>query len=198
MSNLVLKVALAVLVVMLGAVFFWQPLKMVMSGARATYDFVLQTADGPLDTKNMRGKVLAIVFGYADCGERCAGNLAATVNAYGSLNAAERDQVQMILVSVDPEHDTPVRIGEYAKRIHPALRGATGKPEEVKEVADAFGADYKTLAPKDGAIFIELRPLTFIVAADGRFISVLNAGIPVEKAAAAMRAGLARVAPPAR
>lgn len=198
LSNAVLKVALAILVVLLGAVFFWQPLKMVLSGARSTNDFVLQTADGALDTRNLRGKVLAVVFGYAGCGERCANRMAGIVKAYESLAASERDQVRMILVSVDPESDTPTRIRDYARSIHAGMLGATGKPEEVKAVADAFGADYKKFEPKNGEVFIEVSPLTFIVAADGRFISVLNEGIPADRAAAALRAGLPPVLPPGK
>ena len=196
MSNLLMKVALAIFVVLLGAVFFWQPISATFSNASITNDFILQTTDGALDSKRLRGKVLAIVFGYAGCDAPCTNRLTKAVKAYEALNAQERGQVRMVLVSVDPEHDTPARIAEYARRIHPDMVGATGKPEEVKAVAEAFAANYQKFEMKDGGYAIEVSPLTYIVAPDGRFVSVLNEAIAVDKAAAALRARIPATALP--
>lgn len=182
-----LKVSLAILVVLLGAVFFYQPLKMVVSKGSITNDFVLQTAAGPLDSKQLRGKVLAIEFAYANCGAPCAARLAKFAQAYELLSAAERAQVQMILVSVDPEHDTPARIGEYAAGIGRDIVGATGTPENILAVTEAFGADFKKFESKDGSYAIDMRGLTYVVDAEGRFASVLNEMAPAEQIAAALR-----------
>lgn len=199
MQSLFIKAFLAVFVVLLGAVFFWQPIKATFSGVSITNDFVLQTADGTLDTKSLRGKVLAIVFGYANCDAPCTNHVAETAKAYDMLNAGERSQVRMILVSVDPERDTSAGIKEYASRIHPEIIGATGKPEEIKAVADAFSVDYQKYQPQGGSGYaIAVRPLTYIVDADGRFVSVLNETLPVEKTAAALRARLPATLPPGK
>lgn len=198
LSNTSMKVALAILVVLMGAVFFWQPLKMVLSGTRVTNDFVLQTADGPFDTRTQRGKALAIVFAYAGCGDACKPRLTAAAKAFDQLGAAERNQARLLLITVDPEHDTPARIRDYAKGIHPEMIGATGAPADVKAIADAFGADYKALDTRDGSTVIQCSPLTFIVDADGRFVSVLNESIPTERAAASLRGAMQRVMPPSK
>lgn len=196
LSNASMRIALAILVVLMGAVFFWQPLQMVLSGARVTNDFVLQTAGGTVDTKTLRGKVLAVVFGYGKCGDVCAKRLASTIKAYDSLAAAERSQVKMIMVTVDPERDTPEGIAKYAAGIHAGLVGVTGKPEEIKAVADAFGADYRKFSTPDGDYVMEVSALTYLIGADGKFVSVLNEALPVEKVAAALRARLPSVLPP--
>jgi protein SCO1/2 len=191
-----MKIALAILVVLMGAVFFWQPLKMTWATAKITNDFVLQTTDGALDTKSLRGKVLAVAFGYADCGSPCTDRLARTAQAYSMLGAAERAQVKLILVSVDPEHDTPARIGQYAKTIHPDMVGATGRPEDVKAVTEAFAAETRKATRTDGVEIIEASPLTCIVDAEGRFVSVLHGELPPEKVAAALRGRLPSILPP--
>ena len=198
MYSLFIKGFIALFVVLLGAVFFWQPIKATFSNVSVTNDFVLQTADGALDTKTLRGKVLAIVFGYAHCDAPCADHLAQTAKAYDLLNAGERSQVKMILVSVDPERDTPAGIKEYASRIHPDMVGATGKAEEIKAVADAFSVDYQKYQPTGGDYAVAVRPLTYIVDADGRFASVLNEALTVEKTAAALRAKLPATLPPGK
>lgn len=191
-----MKFALAVLVVLMGAVFFWQPLSMVTSNTSIVNDFVLQTADGALDSKRLRGKVLAITFAYANCGERCSARLAKTVAAYDKLAAAERGGVSMILISVDPERDSPAAIARYAKSIHPDFVGATGKPAEIQALAAAFAADYRRFETPDGGYIVEPSPMTYVVAPDGRFVSVLSEAIPADKGAAALRSRLPAVRPP--
>ena len=193
-----LKVSLAILVVLLGAVFFYQPLKMVVSKGSITNDFLLQAADGPLDSKRLRGKVLAIEFGYANCGTPCAARMEKFAKAYELLSVAERAQVKMILVSVDPEHDTPARIRQYATGIGRDIVGATGTPENIQAVAEAFGADYKKFDTKDGGYAIDMRGLTYVVDAEGRFASVLNEMAPAEQIAAALRQRVPAAALPPR
>lgn len=196
MHGIMMKVALAILVVLMAAVFFWRPLSMVMSDVRVTNDFVLQTAEGALDSKGLRGKVLAIIFGYAGCGEACAGRMGQFAKAYEMLSASERSQVKPILISVDPERDTPARIKQYAAGIHADLTGATGKAEEIKAVADAFAADYRKFESQAGDYAIQVSALTYVVDADGRFVAVLNESTSPEKVAAALRARLPGLLPP--
>ncbi len=196
MYNLTVKISLAILVVLLAAVFFWQPLTMVTSKVSITNDFVLQTAKGYLDSRQLRGKVLAIAFASASCGAPCTARLGKLAQAYELLNLAERDQVRMILVSVDPEHDTPARIAEYAGSISRDMIGGTGNPEEIMAMADKFGADYRKAEPKGGSAFVEVSALAYIVDMDGRFVSVLNEMVTPEKMAAALRQRLPVTLPP--
>lgn len=195
-DGILMKVALAVLVVLLGGVFFWQPLQATFSGTTVTNDFVLQTADGAVDTRQLRGKVLALVFGSANCGAACAQRIAKTTQAYDMLSAAERAQVKLILVTVDPQRDTPARIGDYARGIHRDLTGATGKAEEIKAVTDAFSADFHRFELAGGDYGVTASALTYVIAPDGRFVSVLHETVPPEKIAAALRARLPALLPP--
>ncbi|MDO8932920.1 MAG: SCO family protein [Rhodocyclaceae bacterium] len=196
MYNLIIKIAIASFVVLMGAVFFWQPIKMTFSNVRVTNDFVLQTTTGTLDSKALRGKVLLVLFGYASCGEPCAARLARLGGGLDQLSAREREQVKVIVVSVDTERDTPARIADYAKKAHPEFIGATGKADEVKALTEAFGADNQKFSPKDGSTVVEVSQFTYLVAPDGRFVSVLNEATAPEKVAAALRARIPGLLPP--
>lgn len=195
--NIFFKLAIATFVLMMAAVFFWQPISMTFSNAPVTNDFVLQTADGALDSKLLRGKVLALVFGHAGCDEACTTRLTKLASAHGMLNAAERSQVMMILVSVNPEKDTPVDITAYARKINPEFVGATGKPAEIAALTDAFAVHVVKHKLPDGGQAIEVSPLTYLVGPDGRFVSVLNEMVGPEKVATSLRAQLPSVRPPA-
>ena len=196
MRSLFLKAFFALFVVLLGAVFFWQPLSATFSNTSITNDFILQTAYGTLDSKSLRGKVLAIFFGPTNCGAPCTDQIAKLAQAREALNAGERSQVMVILITVDPERDTPVRMGEYARSLHADFVGASGKPEEIKAVADAFSADFAKRMLQDGSYVVEARPLTYLVDTNGRFVSVLNENLSAAKVAEALRARLPKMLPP--
>lgn len=194
--SLFFKAAVVMFVVMMAAVFFWQPISMTFSNAPVTNDFVLQTAEGALDSKTLRGKVLALVFGHAACDEACGARLAKVASARDLLPAADRRQVMMILVSVNPEKDTAASIGGYARTIHPDFIGATGKPEDITALTEAFAVHVIKHDLPDGRQTIDVSPLTYLVGPDGRFVSVLNEMVGADKIASALRGQLPAVRPP--
>ena len=182
-----MKIAIAGLVVLMGAVFLWRPLSLPFSGAVATNDFVLQTADGPLDTKALRGNVLAVVFATVDCGRPCAERAGKLARAYGRLADGERAAVKMILVSADPQRDPPARIRDYAKGIHPDMIGATGTAEQVQGVADGFAVLIKRNPPGGDGPAVSVSQWIYMVEADGRYSSVLNDNTGADAIAQSLR-----------
>jgi len=82
-------------------------------------DFVLQSAAGPVDTKALRGNVLLVYFGYINCPDVCPMSMAAGAAALNALTPAERARTRMIMVSVDPERDTPAKLKDYVAYFHP-------------------------------------------------------------------------------
>lgn len=145
-------------------------------------DFVLHSADGPVDTRALRGKVLLIYFGYSHCPDVCPASLAAAAQALNALSADERAKVRLIMVSVDPERDTPARLKEYAAYFHPEMIGVTGTPEEIAAVARSFGAGYvRQPAQPDGSYAVDHTTRTYVVAPDGRLAASLELNAPAEK-----------------
>jgi protein SCO1/2 len=53
-----------------------------------------------------RGKVVLIYFGYTYCPDVCPTSLSLLAQALADLEPAERERVQAIFISVDPERDT--------------------------------------------------------------------------------------------
>lgn len=198
MQGIFIKIAFAVLVLLMAVIFLWRPLTLPFSGAVVTNHFVLQTTDGPLDSSSLRGKVVAIVFAHADCQAPCVGYVGKLVKAYELLNAGERIFVRLLLISANPEKDTPARIKEFAARFHPDLIGATGKPEEIQRVADGFAAIIKNEVGKDGSQSVSASPMIHLVDAEGHFVSVLNEVLAPESIAQSLRSRIPTQLPPGR
>jgi protein SCO1/2 len=59
-------------------------------------------------------------------------------------------RVQVLLISVDPERDTPAVLSAYVSGFDPRFMGLTGTPEQVKIAAAAFKAYYARAAAANG------------------------------------------------
>lgn len=92
------------------------------------------------------GKPTLVYFGFTYCPDICPGTLVAIQNAYDRLPAGV-EPPQTVLISVDPERDTPEALASYvATGAFPDnLVGLTGTPEEIRAAADAFIADYSRI-----------------------------------------------------
>jgi len=151
-------------------------------------DFVLQSADGPLDTKAMRGKVLLVYFGYVNCPDVCPISMAAGAAALNVLTATERSRTKMIMVSVDPERDTPARLKEYVAYFHPEMTGAVGTAAELAAIANSFGIGYVRQPTRpDGSYAVDHSSQTFVVGPDGKLMELLPLGVGGDQVAAAVR-----------
>ena len=151
-------------------------------------DFVLQTANGPFDTKTERGKVLLVYFGYTNCPDVCPASLAAGGMALNALTPEERAKVRLLMISVDPERDSLQHLKEYTGFFHPQMLGATGTPAEIAKIAGSFGASYvKQAAKADGSYAVDHTVSTYVVGPDGKLAAVLDLGVTTDKLLATIR-----------
>ena len=151
-------------------------------------DFVLQSAAGPVDTRALRGNVLLVYFGYLNCPDVCPISMAAGAAALNALTPAERARTKMIMISVDPERDTPAKLKEYAAYFHPEMIGVVGSAEQTVVVARSFGAGYvRQPARPDGGYAVDHGSQTFVVGPDGKLMGLLPLGVPTDQVVAAVR-----------
>jgi len=151
-------------------------------------DFVLRSADGPVDSKALRGKVLLVYFGYTNCPDICPASLASGGQALKALSNEERARVKLIMISVDPERDTVEHLKEYTAFFHSEMLGATGSAEEIAALAKAFGAGYiKQPKRPDGSYAVDHTTSTYVVGPDGKLAAVLELGAPTDKIVASVR-----------
>jgi protein SCO1/2 len=151
-------------------------------------DFVLQSADGPVDTRALRGKVLLVYFGYLNCPDICPASMAAGAQALIALTPEERAKTKMIMISVDPERDTPAALKQYAAFFHPDMIGVTGTAAEIETVAKSFGAGYIRRPPDaNGRYAVDHSAHTYLIDPDGRLAVTIPLGTPTADIVAAIR-----------
>lgn len=84
-----------------------------------------------------RGKAVIVFFGYTSCPDVCPTTLARLAEVLKQLGP-DGERVQVILVSVDPETDTPERLGPYVTAFHPSFIGLAGDLTATEAVARGF------------------------------------------------------------
>ena len=65
------------------------------------------------------GKVVVAFFGFTQCPDVCPTSLAELAEAMKKLGA-DADRVQVLLITVDPERDTPDILKQYVTAFDPA------------------------------------------------------------------------------
>jgi protein SCO1/2 len=109
-------------------------------------DFTLTDQTGRrVSFSQMRGEPIAVTFLYTRCPIATACPLTATRFAKLDSMLKKEGFGKLITITVDPEHDTPRVLADYAAHLgaDPARwKFLTGDPKAVAEVASSFGVVY--------------------------------------------------------
>ncbi|ARP88995.1 SCO family protein [Bordetella genomosp. 9] len=103
----------------------------------------------PRTLADYAGKVLVVFFGYTQCPDVCPTSLAEMAQVMQSLGE-DAARVQVIMVTVDPERDTPEVLKQYVQTFNPTFVGLTGTPEQVRQAAQSFKVYYAKVPAKNG------------------------------------------------
>ena len=130
-------------------------------------DFRLKDADGrERSLADWRGKYVMVFFGFVYCPEVCPSALIRAAEVRNALGA-DKEKVQVITITLDPERDTPVDIRNYATAFDPSFVGLWGTPERIREVAKEFHVYYQKV-PAGSSYTIDHTAFTYIFDPEGR------------------------------
>lgn len=145
-------------------------------------DFTLQSAEGPVSLSDFKGQVSVIYIGYASCPDVCPTALAVLTQSLRQLSESEREQVQGIFISVDPERDTPAKLADYTAFFSPRIVGVTGSREEIDQVVRQYGAFYRIVDMEDSAMgyAVDHSSRLYLVDREGHLVETLlhNTSVP--------------------
>lgn len=88
-----------------------------------------------------------VFFGFTHCPDICPITLQVLASARDSLRAAGQQPLpRIVLVSVDPERDTPELMGKYVDYFGEGNLGVTGSLEELTKLTSALGIYFQKQA----------------------------------------------------
>lgn len=138
-----------------------------------------------------RGKLMLIYFGFTYCPDVCPTALTVVTTALDQLGDAA-DAVVPILITIDPERDTPAVLKDYVAQFSPRYIGLTGTDREIAQVAKAYRVYYAKSPGSGGAPYLmDHTSLLYLVDQNGRFHTHFTHSSRAEDIAAAVRKLLA-------
>ncbi|MFH6957585.1 SCO family protein [Flavobacterium aquidurense] len=111
------------------------------------------TQDGKnIELKSLKGNVLVMVMIYTTCKAACPRLVADMRNIESRLNKKTKKNVKLILVSIDPETDTPEKLKAFAianKMENDPWIFLRSTEENTREFAAVLAVNYKKISPID-------------------------------------------------
>lgn len=102
-------------------------------------EFIMVNHNGQTVTnKDFEGKPMVVFFGFTYCPDICPTTLSRLSSLLDKLGP-DAEKINVLLVSVDPERDTPEALGQYLQSFHKRITGLTGTLDQLA----AFAKNYK-------------------------------------------------------
>ena len=87
--------------------------------------------------ESYRGKSMLVFFGYVNCKNMCSLTLS-RISAALDLLGEEASKITPIVITVDPQRDTPETLGPALEKYHPSLVGLSGSNSQLQEAYLAY------------------------------------------------------------
>ena len=103
------------------------------------------------DNARLKGKWTFIFFGFTHCPDICPTSMAVLGQVDRGLQGSkDAESFQGILVSVDPERDTPEVLAPYVKAFSPRFLGVTGTREDIFQLANQVNVAFAKVPAEGG------------------------------------------------
>jgi len=140
-----------------------------ITGAELGRSLKLTDHEGQQRTlEDFRGKVLVVFFGFTHCPDVCPTTLAELAQARNKLGP-QGERVQVAMVTVDPERDSPEVLEQYVTALDPSFIGLTGSAQDIARTAREFKVFYqKSEGSAPGSYSVDHSSGAFVFDPQGR------------------------------
>lgn len=159
---------------------------------RETPAFALQNASGETVTLNdYEGKVIPIYFGYTFCPDVCPVTMANLARVQSEVDE-DGEEMQVLMITVDPQRDTPDVVQNYVSSFHSTFVGLSGDEEQIATATEPFGVFYQAAEGSEATGYlVDHTARIFVIDKSGELRVTYAYDAPVEEIAADMRTLLA-------
>ena len=121
---------------------------------------------------DFEGQYPIIFFGYARCESICPVALRHMLEAVDLLGD-DGSGLRPILITVDPDNETPDVLAEEVPKLHPRLVGLTGSASEITAVRKSFGVESELVGTsiKGDPVFAH-GSFLYLMGKDGEFLTL--------------------------
>lgn len=118
-----------------------------------------------------------VFFGFTHCAKICPTTLDMISKVYTDLHTAYPN-LQVVMVSLDPERDTPDSVMKYAQNFNPSFIGVTGKLNELRKFQSQLGIySAKGETAADGSYQIKHTASIMLINPKGEWAGMFRFGM---------------------
>ena len=145
-------------------------------------DFALLDQTGtPVDRAVFAGQWDVVFFGFTNCPDICPATMTVLGQAKRELEAQGQVPLpRVVLVSVDPERDTPEAMARYIGYFGDGNLGLTGEPGEIRKLTGALGIFFQKAGTQDGNYGVDHSTVVLVIDPRGRLKALFSAPHNVE------------------
>lgn len=138
--------------------------------------FTLTGEEGQTVTEaDFRGRYMLIFFGFTNCPDVCPMTLQRIADAFDAAPDLSA-RLTPVLISIDPERDTPPAMKAYVAAFGPQFRGLTGTRDQIDAVVKAYKV-YAKKVPLEGSALgytMDHSSLVYLYGPDGAFVTAFD------------------------
>lgn len=178
------SIAIALLLGMATALVFLNPAPVQLQAAtwfgeqaRPLPEFELQDHSGQaFNPSTLQGKWQLLFFGYTHCPDICPDTLQMLTRSMQQISQPQvLENLQISLVSVDPERDSRDNLRDYVTYFDPRFKGVRGEMDEINKLTDALGILHYITKSDDGSTYeVAHSGVLTLINPEGRYTAVFN------------------------
>lgn len=124
-----------------------------------------------------------VYFGYTFCPDVCPLDTNRNAIAVDILSDADH-MVTPVLITIDPERDTPEYLAEYTDNFHPDMLGLSGSKEQIAQAARAYKVYYKRQPSDDPDYYLmDHSSFTYLMLPEHGFVDFFRSAMGPEEMA---------------
>jgi protein SCO1/2 len=143
-------------------------------------DTTLEGISGPVSLRDFAGRYTFVYFGYTHCPDVCPSTMASLKRVRAELGE-DGEAMQVVMVTVDPERDTPEALAEYLSHFDRSFIGLSGDKEAIDETGAPFGLYYSVHEGSEaGGHLIDHTAAIFLLDRQNEAIVVYPYDVPAD------------------
>jgi len=161
----------------------------VLDPPRALPTFSLIDQDNqPVTNASLNGRWTLLFFGFTNCPDVCPATLTQLAQLKKKLaDLRENERPHVVLITADPERDTPEQLRTYVKFFDPSFAGFTGSPADVERFTRELGVPVAISKTSEGAYTVDHSAAIFLIDRDAKFRALFSTPHDINKIAADYR-----------
>jgi len=98
----------------------------------------------PVSLSDYRGDVVLLYFGFLNCPDECPMTMGIWKQV-ANLLGKDTERVRFVMITVDPERDSPEDMGKFLSIFNPDFVGLSGTLDEIEDVARPYAVSFRKL-----------------------------------------------------